>query len=282
MKILLAGCGDIGQRTATQLVEHGSADYQCFGLRRKPDELPSTISPIAGDMSDADQLARILDQQFDVVVVTLTPDSFTERAYRDAYLAGAKALAAAIDQVSSKPKLVLWVSSTSVYGNNRGEWVDEASATMPESFSGRVLLEAEQVIKGLPCAYSIVRFSGIYGPGRLRMLTQVRNGKGRPAEPQQWSNRIHADDCAGVLAHLIAQFVEGSSLDPVYLGTDCEPVTQHDLRNWLAGQLGVELKDEIVNQKSIRRCSNKRLLQTGYKFIYPSYKEGYLSLIDTQ
>jgi len=277
LKVLLAGCGDIGQRTAIRLAEH-----QCFGLRRQPDKLPSTIKPIAGDMTNTDQLLRILDQQFDVVVVTLTPNSFTEQAYREAYLAGAKALAAAMDQVSLRPKLVLWVSSTSVYGNNQGQWVDESSPTLPESFSGRLLLEAEQIIRRLPCAHSIVRFSGIYGPGRERLLTQVRAGKGRPAEPQQWSNRIHADDCAGVLAHLISRFADGLSLDPVYVGTDCSPVTQHDLRNWMAAQLGVTLEDEIVVQKFIRRCSNQRLLAAGYKFIYPSYKEGYLSLINAQ
>ncbi|MGB2054019.1 MAG: SDR family oxidoreductase [Porticoccaceae bacterium] len=277
MKILLAGCGDIGKRTAMQLAGH-----QCFGLRRQPDELPSSIQPIAGDITNTDQLVGILDQQFDVVIVTLTPDSFTEQAYRESYLAGAKALASAMDLVSSRPKLVLWVSSTSVYGNNQGKWVDESSPTLPESFSGKVLLEAEQVIRALPCCYSIVRFSGIYGPGRERLLSQVRAGKGRPAEPQQWSNRIHADDCAGILAHLIDHFADGLGLDPVYIGSDCSPVTQHDLRNWMAAQLGVTVEDEIVAQKSIRRCSNQRLLQAGYKFIYPSYKEGYLSLIHAQ
>lgn len=277
MKILLAGCGDIGKRTAMQLAGH-----QCFGLRRQPDELPSSIQPIAGDMTNTDQLVGILDQQFDVVIVTLTPDSFTEQAYRESYLAGAQALASAMDLVSSRPKLVLWVSSTSVYGNSQGKWVDESSPTLPESFSGKVLLEAEQVIRALPCCYSIVRFSGIYGPGRERLLSQVRAGKGRPAEPQQWSNRIHADDCAGILAHLIDHFADGLGLDPVYIGSDCSPVTQHDLRNWMAAQLGVTLEEEIVAQKSIRRCSNQRLLQAGYKFIYPSYKEGYLSLIHAQ
>ena len=66
----------------------------------------------------------------------------------------------------------------------------------------------------------------------------------------------------------------------LYVATDCAPVTQHDLRIWLAEQLKVELQDEIVEQKAIRRCSNQRLLDGGYQFIYPGYKEGYQSLID--
>ncbi len=149
-------------------------------------------------------------------------------------------------------------------------------------FPADCCLKLSRLLGDYPVAHSIVRFSGIYGPGRERLLTQVRAGKGRPAEPQQWSNRIHADDCAGVLAHLIGRFADGASLAPVYVGTDCLPVTQHDLRNWMAAQLGVTLEDEIVLQKSIRRCSNQRLLEAGYKFIYPSYKEGYLSLINAR
>jgi len=126
----------------------------------------------------------------------------------------------------------------------------------------------------------IVRFSGIYGPGRTRMLDQIVAGKGRPAQPQQWSNRIYSEDCAGVLAHLVREFGAGKALESVYIATDSAPVTQHDLRIWLAQQLDVELQDEIVEQKAIRRCSNQRLLDSGYQFLYPSYKEGYQSLID--
>jgi nucleoside-diphosphate-sugar epimerase len=127
-----------------------------------------------------------------------------------------------------------------------------------------------------------VRFSGIYGPGRTRMLDQIIAGKGRPAQPQQWSNRIYSEDCAGVLAHLVRAFDAGKALETLYIATDCAPVTQHDLRIWLAQQLDVELEDEIVEQKAIRRCSNQRLLDSGYEFLYPSYKEGYQSLIDAQ
>lgn len=278
MKILLAGCGDIGQRTALKFAQLPSR-HQCFGLKRNPQNLPPSITPVAGNMTDVEQLTSILNQQFDVVIVTLTPQSFTEPAYRDSYVAGAEALAAAIEQTQSQPKLVLWVSSTSVYGNNQGAWVDENTPTNPASFSGRLLLQAEQTIGRLPCAHSIVRFSGIYGPGRTRMLDQIKAGKGRPAQPEQWSNRIHSDDCAGVLAHLVELFEGGESLETVYLGTDCEPVTQHRMRRWMASQMQVQLTDETVVQNAIRRCSNQRLLESGYEFIYPSYKEGYLALM---
>ena len=278
MKILLAGCGDIGQRTALKFAQLPSG-HQCFGLKRNPQNLPAFIAQIAGNMTCVEQLTSILNQQFDVVIVTLTPQDFTEQAYRDSYVAGAEALAAAIERTQSQPKLVLWVSSTSVYGNNQGAWVDEMTPTNPASFSGQLLLQAEQTISRLPCAHSIVRFSGIYGPGRTRMLDQIKAGKGRPAQPEQWSNRIHSDDCAGVLAHLVELFDRGESLEQIYLGTDSGPVTQHDMRRWMASQMQVQLTDETVVQNAIRRCSNQRLLESGYEFMYPTYKEGYLALM---
>ena len=244
LKILFCGFGDIAQRAAAR------TQHQSFGLRRNSEAIqgrPDSIVPIAADMTDADALAAALQQGFDVVVVTLTPGTFTEQAYRDSYLAGAHALSQALSQtnpiIEHKPKLVIWVSSTSVYGHNSGDWVDEDTATNPQSFSGKLLLEAEQVIAALPCQHSIVRFSGIYGPGRTRMLGQVRAGKGRPAEPQQWSNRIHSDDCGGVLVHLISRFAAGESVESLYVATDSAPVTQHDLRTWMAGEMQVALTD---------------------------------------
>jgi len=69
-------------------------------------------------------------------------------------------------------------------------------------------------------------------------------------------------------------------LQPLYLASDSEPVTQHQLRQWLAAQLKVELQEERVEQTAIRRCSNQRLLDSGYQFIYPSYRVGYQALIE--
>ncbi|MDC1513467.1 phosphate ABC transporter permease [Porticoccaceae bacterium] len=278
MKILFAGCGDIGSRSAARLVD----DFDCFGLKRNPQTLADFIAPLAGSMTDLDRLVEVLNQGFEVVVATLTPDGFTPEAYQRAYVDSAKTLAEAMTLATTVPKLVIWVSSTSVYGDCGGDWVNEQSPTTALSFSGKLLLEAEQQIATLPCATIIVRFSGIYGPGRTRMLDQIIAGKGRPAQPQQWSNRIYSEDCAGVLAHLVRAFDAGKALESLYIGTDCVPVTQHDLRIWLAQQLEVELVDEIVEQKAIRRCSNQRLLDSGYEFLYPSYKEGYQSLIDAR
>ena len=282
MKILFIGCGDIAQRTAPLLCYQDQLrdQHQCFGLRRNPKSLPSSIIPVTGDVTDQSQLQTVLAQGFDVLVATLTPDSFTEEAYRSAYLQAAQSLKQALKAIAGKPPLVIWVSSTSVYGDAEGAWVDEDSPTKPHTFSGRILLAAEETIQTLPGAKTVIRFSGIYGPGRNRMLTQVREGKGRPPQPELWSNRIHSEDCAGVIAHMIRLHQQGNRLQPVYLASDSEPVTQHDIRNWLAAQIGIELTEESVKKGPIRRCSNRNLLQSGYQFKYPTFKEGYLALLD--
>jgi hypothetical protein len=78
---------------------------------------------------------------------------------------------------------------------------------------------------------------------------------------------------------LVEQFIDGQALDPIYLGSDSQPITQHQLRKWLSEQLSVDLIEEQAKPSASRRCSNQRLLDSGYCFKYPSYREGYLELL---
>ena len=276
MKVLFIGCGDIAQRAATEM----QARYKCFGLRRQPDNLPEYIQPIKADATDTEQLLSVASEGFDIWIATITPSEFTEQAYRDSYLASAKSIAASIAKLQKAPRLMLWVSSTSVYGDLKGDWVNEETQPEPNTFSGKILLAAEKIIQQIPCETSVIRFSGIYGPGRTRLLNQVLAGKGRPISPEQWSNRVHADDCGGILAHLVEYALSGNPLLPDYLASDSAPVTQYEIRQWLAQQLAVSLVEEEVKAGPTRRCDNSRLLSSGYKFKYPTFKEGYGSLIN--
>ena len=276
MKVLFIGCGDIAQRAASEM----QARYKCFGLRRQPDNLPNYIQPIKGDATNAEQLLSVASEGFDIWIATITPGEFTEQAYKDSYLAVAKSISSTISQLQKAPRLVLWVSSTSVYGDFKGDWVSELTQPEPNTFSGKILLAAEKIIQQIPCETSVIRFSGIYGPGRTRLLGQVLAGKGRPSSPEQWSNRVHADDCGGILSHLVEYGLSGDSLLPEYLASDSSPVTQHEIRQWLAEQLTVSLVEKEVKTGSTRRCDNSRLLASGYQFKYPTFKEGYGSLIN--
>ena len=276
MKILLAGCGDIGQRVAARFAD----EHQCFGLRRNPEQLPVFINPLKADLTNSEELVGIFSQGFDVVIATLTPGARTEEAYQKAYVDTATALVSSINNAKYQPKIVIWISSTSVYGDSTNQWLEEESPVNPASFSARALKKAEDIMTAVSCDLTIVRFSGIYGPGRLALLNSVKNGIGSPAQPKQWSNRIHSDDCAGFLVHLVNRYLKGQKLEKLYLGTDCEPAAQHDMRKWLAGKLNVILTEEAKSSRAgTQRYTNKKLLQSGYQLQYPSYREGYVSVI---
>jgi len=274
LKILLAGCGDIGQRVVTKL----APSYQCSGLRRSA-FVSDQITSIVGDLTDQNRMREVFEEKFDVVVATLTPSSRSEEAYKKAYVETSEVLTAVINHATYQPKLVIWISSTSVFGESASGWMDESSPTQPSSFSGQALLKAERNIGELRCKHIVLRFSGIYGPGRRRLISEVERGIGRPAKPEYWTNRIHSEDCAGIIAYLVDACLADLPLESLYIATDCEPVTQHKLRKWLATKIDVRLTEQPAKQGLTRCLSNKRLIQTGYQFLFPTYQEGYQSLL---
>ena len=282
VKVLFIGCGDIGVRTIQRLgCSQDGLVWQALAMRRHPERLSPSISSVAIDLRDTEALAGLLASHcFDAIVVTLTADQMTDQGYAGTYVAGAKALQSAIVQSGQPPGLVIWVSSTGVYHQSNGEWVDELSETNPSSFRGKRLLEAEQVIQQLAVSSVVVRFSGIYGPGRSRLISQARQGVIASAVPVHWTNRIHSEDCAGVLAHLLSRFGQGAVLENLYLATDNESAPAHEVQRWLAEQVEIEpLEGSEARRTGNRRCSNQRLRSSGYLFCYPTYREGYGALL---
>lgn len=276
MRALLIGFGDLAQRLAPRLLARG---WHVSGLRRTPAAYPR-VTVVQGDCRDGSLLDRLLVGQ-DLVVVSLTPAAFNEQAYKDTYVEGARQIADAVSRQAAAPKCLLWVSSTSVYGQDGGEWVDEGSPTRPASFSGRCLLAAEELIGTARSTGTIVRFSGIYGSERSHLIEQVRSGQCAASKPPQWTNRIHRDDCAAVLHHLASLALAGAELAPLYIGSDCEPAPLHVVHQWLATKIGVTVTPvpAAKTMRSNRRCSNRLLLASGYEFIYPTFREGYGSML---
>ncbi len=275
-QVLIVGCGDIGQRLAQCLPQD---TYEVTGLRRTPSEDTAFLHYQACDVTDSQQLAQVLQHNFDVVVVTMTPSERSDAGYERAYVQTCQNLVTALRAQAQKSPLLVFVSSSAVYGQMDASWVDEASPTLPDGFSGKRLLEAEALIKNSGFAYTIVRFSGIYGPNRNRLIEQVRQAKASAST--HFTNRIHADDCARSLAHLIELHRQGKPIAPLYLASDSSPAPMLEVVTWLAEQMGVEnfLSDAATNERGNKRCSNQRLLDSGFEFRYPSFKDGYAELI---
>lgn len=275
-RVLIIGCGDLGRRLAQQLAPQG---YLLTGLRRSATaDLPS-LNYLTGNASDASALAPLVANGFDTIVITMTPDERSDSGYRTAYVDTCSQLLHSLRVSNQQPKLLVFVSSTGVYAQDDGCWINEESPAIPESFSGRRLLEAEQFIAQSGYPFTIVRFSGIYGPGRHRLIEQVKQG--RASASSSYTNRIHVDDCASVLAHLIA-LSSRQSLAPLYLASDCSPTPMIDVVSWIAAQLKIEnfLSPNANNERGNKRISNERLLKTGYQFIYRDYQQGYAEVLN--
>ncbi|MCV6603772.1 MAG: NAD(P)H-binding protein [Porticoccaceae bacterium] len=275
LKLLLLGCGDIATRLAGRLTQ---ASYAITGARRTP-VADAPFPVLAVDATSPDDMCDLMAIGFDAVVVTMTPGERSEAGYRHSYLQTMATLLRAIAADNSSP-LVLFVSSTSVYGQDDGQWVDEHSATRPGGYSGRIILETERLLQNSGLSNCIVRFSGIYGPGRQTQLNAVRSGKAL-TRPGGWTNRIHSDDCAGVLAHLLEKYRCGDTLEPIYLASDHQPVTQWQLRCSLCGLLGQEVTQQLAAEQpaSGKRCANQLVVESGYRFLYEDYRAGYSELI---
>ena len=275
-QVLIVGCGDIGQRLAACLPPEL---YAVTGLRRHtPADLPY-LKYRQCDVTDRAQLTSVLHDNFSIIIITMTPSERSDAGYERAYVQTCAKVVEVLRAQSRKPRLLIFVSSSAVYAQMNGEWVDETSPTEPESFSGKRLLEAEAIVRISGVTNAVVRFSGIYGPGRNRLIEQVRQAKASASS--HFTNRIHADDCARSLAHLIELNRADKTLEPIYLASDSSPAPMIEVVSWLAQQMGVKdfLSDSATNERGNKRCSNQRLLESGFVFRYPTYEDGYAELL---
>ena len=162
--------------------------------------------------------------------------------------------------------------------------MNEESPTQPTHYSGRVLLEGERTLLESNYPATILRLAGIYGPNRTRLIDSVRAGRAEShTGPPRFTNRIHRDDCAGALLHLMQM----DAPDEIYVGVDDAPADRREVLNWLADRLGVPHPRETgaaetpsARAATNKRCSNARLKAAGYRFLYPSYREGYAKMIE--
>ncbi|MGB0732809.1 MAG: SDR family oxidoreductase [Pontibacterium sp.] len=270
--VLIVGCGDTGTALGQTLLQQG---YNVYGLRRNINQLPQGFHRIKADLSDPAQLQDL--PTVDYVVYIVAASQHDEAGYQSAYVDGLHNI---ISELPSPPKHLFFTSSSSVYAQNDKSWVDETSPTEPKSFSGRIMLQAEKTALSTNYPSTVVRFTGIYGPGRNHLINQVKKGIAAAPKPELYSNRIHRDDCVGVLAYLINQAEHGTKLEPLYLATDDTPSPMHEVSMWLAQQMGVDITEFSLSRRAgSKLCSNQRLRDLGYRFQYPSYKEGYEALL---
>jgi hypothetical protein len=181
-------------------------------------------------------------------------------------------------------------SSTRVFAEANGGWVDEGSALTQKDLWAQPIIAAEQQLLNSGHAASVVRFAGIYGLHGGRLLSRIRRGELCPPEPESFTNRIHRDDCAGLIAHLLQRAQSGEAIARMIIGVDDLSAPRYEVESWLATELGVANQSpEFLgtveeptrhNTAGHKRCRNTALRESGYQLLYPDYNRGYGAVLD--
>ena len=280
--VLVAGCGYVGEALSRMLVSEGVA---VTGLRRDPSELPEGVRGFAADVLVPASLAGL--ERPDAVVYAVAPAERTGVAYRNAYVTGLRNVirATGTDEAPFRGRLVL-VSSTGAYGDTDGAWVDERTPPRPADETAEALVEGEALARSFGGTGVVLRLGGIYGPGRDRTVRRVASGDSACPEPDIFGNRIHRDDAARAVRHLLTL----EQPDQLYLGVDRDPAPLREVHRWVAARLGVPdpcrgedrgaSSRRAPSRRANKRCSSDRLVASGFSFRYPTFREGYAPLID--
>jgi len=275
-KTLIIGCGYIGLPLAIDLQGQGHAITAWVHSAATAE----TLTPhgfrrtITGSVADAGVWAGV---EADLVIHCASSSRGGESAYEEVFHQGALRLRENLPHARK-----LFVSSTSVYGQSQGEIVTEESPAGPSTATGKILRTAEEIV--LEAGATVVRSSGIYGPGRGVLFEKFRRGEAViEGDGRRWINQIHQRDLVAVLAHLIDAGVPGE----IYNATDDTPVTYLDYYAWCAeflrqpmppfGPVNLQRKRGLTN----KRVSNAKLRATGWAPLYPSFREGITATFGT-
>jgi nucleoside-diphosphate-sugar epimerase len=280
-QVVIAGCGYVGNALAKLLLKES---HEVFGIRRDVSNLAPGVKGIQGDLAQPETLGPA-PGRVEYAVFAVGSDGGTEKAYREAYLDGLAGFLEWLADEGQRPKRIVMTSSTSVYGQRRGEPIDEESPTHPTQFRGETLLTSERLLSASGLSSVVLRLGGIYGPGRTSLIDRARGGELRLRAKPHYTNRIHRDDAAGLIRHLL--FHESPA--PLYLGVDDESADEATVYRWLGQAFELEvpaLEDGEVDTVDTRRravgskrCSNRLARESGYAFRYPTFREGYGELI---
>lgn len=273
--VLIVGCGDLGSTIAVLLHQAG---HQVVGVRKSAQPLPLNMQTVQLDITSPTAPTALAFFKPEIILYCVAATAQEDDNYYQHYVLGLQHVLAA-QATNPNLKHVFFVSSTRVYGQRTHAILDEAIPAEANDFGGCRLLEAEQQLQKIKCSSTVLRLSGIYGPGRLYLVNMAKD-RARWPQHNQWSNRIHRDDAAGFIAYLVGLVLNGQAVQPLYIVTDSMPTAQYDVLNWLAKRLHVPHQaDTSATPMQGKRLSNHRLLASGYQLKYPNYQVGYSELV---
>jgi len=280
-KLLIVGCGDIALRALPQLV----LDYQVFGLVRTTTQAERIAAlgakPIVGDLDDAGTLSAPAEMA-DLVLHLAPPGDSGEIDQRSANLIAALS--------SRPPARMVYISTSGVYGDCAGAWVDEDRPVAPETPRGARRADAERALLtwGVQCgvAVCVLRVPGIYAAERLPLAQLKRGAPVLRAEDDVYTNHIHADDLAAICVTALARGAAGR----IYNASDDSEMKMGDYFDLVADRAGLPRPPRISRaaaeagaisegllsfMRESRRLVNTRMkTELGIRLRYPSVHEG--------
>lgn len=280
MAKLIFGCGYLGERVARLWREAGETVWAVTRSDERAAQLQAAeVRPIVADVTRPETLADL--PEVDTVLFAVGFDRSVGNSIHEVYAEGVKNVLAALP---SSVKQFIYISTTGVYGNANGQWVDETTPPDPHRDGGKASLAAEQLLgsKG-----TILRFAGIYGPNRIPYLAKLRAGEPIGAPSEGWLNLIHVDDGAQIVLATESKKMASPlkrTAPEVFCVSDGNPVVRGDYYREVARRIGAAEPNFVAPDQgspaAARASADKRIFnaklveQLGYEFTYPSYREG--------
>ena len=272
-RAIVVGAGFVGSETARLLANSG---WKTSVISRSiPNEKSSRLAAtVACDITNRDALEELRNDfaNHEVLIDCVSSGKGGAEVYHSVYLDGARNLFEILT-----PKKMLFVSSSSVYAQTDGAWLDERSEAKPQRETGKILRETEELV--LSHGGAVARLAGIYGPARSVLLRKFFSDEAViEGDGARWINQIHRDDAANALAFLAERLANDEVDAEIFNVCDDAPMTQIECYRWLATHFQKPLPpfgERDLNRKrgwTSKRVSNEKLRALGWRCGFPSFQ----------
>lgn len=276
-KALIAGAGYLGLHLSEILLEN---NWKVHTVSRSKKNLNSLVTQHNFDLTDDSSLSKLeaslKKENFDFVYFFASPDGRNKDAYKNIFGKGLSNLLQ-LDIYKNTARF-FFSSSTAVYAQNDGSVVNEESTVCSKKFNAEALLEAEDILRKSNLSTTSLRLSGLYGPGRKRLIDKASSIKSASEieNPFSYTNRIHVEDAARASFHL-SNIKETESL---YVVSDEHPALRADVMNHFRSELSLtplDFESQRPDEEELhgKQASSNKLKNSGFKFNFPSFREGY-------
>ncbi len=270
LSVLVVGCGFTGLPLARRFEESGWEVSALTLSDVSARELGLEAFPVlAVDIGDREKLLKMPKRVFDVVIHNASSGRGGAEAYQQVFYDGIINLCSTLEFGH-----LIFTSSTSVYAQMDGSWVDEGSLTDPPAETGKILLCTEKAV--LDGAGTVARMAGLYGPGRCIPLQRLRAGEAKlEGEGERIMNMLYQSDAVSGLLLLAEKRCSG-----IFNLVDDEPVSQLEWFQYVCSELALPLPPVGVRDLdrkrgwTSKRVSNRKLRNLGWRPGIPNFRVG--------